>query len=156
MTTETTTGGIGNDEGLRLRMRGEERRIASQHEKLDVLCREIYALLDKDGPRAAVNDFLLFHQVLEAHMTVEEEIYFPAFHGLRPDLSEELDQLIVEHDELRGGLGALKQALKASETDRARFELERLARRIEEHEAAEEDMIVRINDGPLLETGGLA
>ena len=147
-----TNGAMGSDAGLRLRMRGEEHRIVSQHEKIDDLCREIYAQLEKDGPQSAMNDFLLFEQALAAHMTVEEDVYFPAFHGLRSDIAGELDGLVSEHVDLRAAVADVKQALKQGATDRARFSLESLARRIEDHEAAEEELIARINAGPIMET----
>lgn len=143
-----------DDAGLRLRMRGEEHRIHAQHEKLDVWCREIYALLGKNGARSAMNDFLLFQQAFEAHMTVEEEVYFPAFHGLRADLADELADLVTDHVDLRTGLAAVKAALKAGQADVAGRALEGLARSIDRHESDEEEMIARINAGPLMETSG--
>lgn len=89
------------DPGLRMRMRGEERRITSQHEKLDDFCREVYTRIDKDGAARAMGDYLLFSAALDAHMTVEEEIFFPALHGLRPDATDDLTRLVAEHEELR-------------------------------------------------------
>ena len=90
-----------SDAGLRMRMRSEERRIESQHERLDELCCDVYAQIDASGARHAINDFLLFVAALDAHMTVEEDIYFPALHGLRPDSGDALASLVSEHDGLR-------------------------------------------------------
>ncbi len=139
--------------GLRMRMRGEERRITSQHEKLDVFCREVYSRIDKDGARLAMNDFLLFSAALDAHMTVEEDIYFPALHGLRPDIGDELAGLVAEHEELRVGLDEIRRALKRDDGPEARLALDQLARRVSTHEIAEEDLIALINEAPMLDEG---
>jgi hypothetical protein len=81
MTTLTTAGEPGNA-GLRTQMRGEERRIESQHERLDSLCQELYWLIDKDGPTHAIGECLLFITALDAHMTMEEDVFFPVLYGL--------------------------------------------------------------------------
>lgn len=141
------------DSGLRLRMRGEERRITSQHEQLDVLCRDVYARIDKYGAAPAIGDFLLFMTALDAHMTVEEEIYFPALHGLRADAGGELSERVAEHVELRTDASAISELLKAGDRDGARLALDRLARRISKHEVAEEELIARITEGPVTDFG---
>ena len=141
------------DAGLRLRMRGEERRITSQHEKLDELCREVYTRIDKDGATKAMGDFLLFATALDAHMTVEEDIYFPALHGLRPDAGEELTRLVEEHARLRRMTDRVKGSLKRGDRETAKLALDELARQVSVHESEEEDLIVRINEGPVLDDG---
>lgn len=141
------------DVGLRMRMRSEERRITSQHEKLDDLCREVYTRIDKDGAAKATSDFQLFATALDAHMTVEEDIYFPALHGLRPDAGEALARLVAEHDQLRRRVDEVKRALERGERDDAKRSLDDLAREVTAHEAQEEDLIVQINEGPVLDDG---
>jgi len=134
-------------------MRSEERRITSQHEKLDELCRDVYRCIDKDGPTKAMGDFLLFATALDAHMTVEEDIYFPALHGLRPDAGEELTRLVGEHAQLRQMSERVKGLLKQGDREGAKLGLDQLAREVSAHEAEEEELIVRINEGPVLDDG---
>lgn len=141
------------DEEFRLRMLGEERRIASQHEKLDVLCREVFIAIEKHGPSLAASDYLLFMTALDAHMTVEEEIYFPALHGLSADSAEEFAALVDEHDELRRGADDVRICLNAKDRVGACLALDRLARQISAHEKVEEDLIARITEGPLAHLG---
>ena len=145
--------GGGRDGGLRLRMRGEERRISSQHEQLDRLCRDVYTKLDKDGPALAINDYLLFVTALDAHMTVEEDIYCPALHGLRSDTAAELERLVDEHAALRREADEVRMLLKAGDRDGARLGLDGLARHISRHEEAEEDLLARITEGPVERSG---
>jgi hemerythrin superfamily protein len=134
-------------------MRGEEQRISSQHERLDELCRQVYMRIDKDGPSLAINDFLLFVTALDAHMTVEEDIFFPALHGLCEEAGEELTALVAEHGDLRQGAEQIRILLKAKHRDGARLALDRLARQISKHEQAEEDLIARITEGPVARFG---
>lgn len=145
---EAPFGSLGHDPGLRLRMRGEERRINDQHEKLDGLCREVYARLEKEGTTAATPSFRLFARALDAHMTVEEEVHFPAVHGLRPDTAEELGDLVEEHASLRLAADWVKRRLVAGDAEGARVALVELARAITRHEQVEEDLLARINEGP--------
>jgi len=137
------------DPGARMRLRSQERRIEGQHERLDLLCREVYATLGKDGPAAAINDFLLYKSAVEAHMTLEEEMFFPALHGLRGDLSGVLTQLVREHDEVRVELDEIKQGLKRQDGVAARLGLESLARLFEQHEKVEEDLLAHVTEGPI-------
>jgi len=153
MVENGTNGDSNKDGGLRLRMRGEETRISSQHERLDELCREVYMRIEKDGAALAINDFLLFVTALDAHMTVEEDIYFPALHGLREDAGEELAKLVAEHETLREGADEIRLLLKAGDRDGARLALDSLAREISRHEQAEEDLIARITEGPVTRFG---
>ena len=141
------------ERGARLRLRGEERRIEGQHERLDTLCREVYAVLGKEGPAAAINDFLLYKSALEAHMTLEEDVYFPALHGLRGDLSELLTKLVEEHDEVRVELTEIKMRLKRGDQTGARLGLEAMARFFEKHEQIEEDLLAHVTEGPIAATG---
>lgn len=141
------------DMGLKLRMRGEERRIASQHERLDDLCRELYARIGKEGATAALGEFVLFETALDAHMSVEEEIYFPALHGLRTDIGPELSNLVEEHDLLRSQAAGLEQLLRAGDAEAARQALDRLARDVSTHEQLEEALIARITEGPVAPMG---
>jgi hemerythrin superfamily protein len=137
------------DGGLRLRMRSEERRIESQHEQLDDLCRDVYSRIDKDGAKLAINDFLLFVTALDAHMKVEEDIYFPALHGLREDAGRELAALVAEHVDLRQEADVVRTRLKENDQAGARIALDHLARQISEHERSEENLIARITEGPV-------
>jgi hemerythrin superfamily protein len=148
MATMNAVGESWND-GLRMQMRGEERRIESQHEHLDSLCQELYWRIDKDGPTYAIGEFLLFITALDAHMTMEEDVFFPALYGLRADLGSDFEALIKEHGEFRVAAAEIKEKLRANDRDGARVALDLLARRISEHERIEEDLLARITEGPM-------
>jgi len=140
--------GVG-DPGLRHRMRGEERRIEGQHEQLDALCREVRAELERGGTEGALDNYLHFVDALEAHMKVEEEIYFPALHGLREELSEELTALVEAHHVFRGQAEDLRTLFEEHDRLAARDAIERLALEFAAHEAAEEELMARVNEPPV-------
>jgi len=137
------------NEELRSQMRGEERRIESQHQRLDSLCRELYWRIDKDGPTHAISEFLLFITALDAHMTMEEDVFFPVLYGMRADLGPEFEALVDEHAEFRIKAAEIKDRLQANDREGARVALELLARRISVHERVEEELLARITEGPI-------
>ncbi|MCR9096097.1 MAG: hemerythrin domain-containing protein [bacterium] len=151
MGTDTNLG----DAGERLRMRSHERRIEGQHARLDEFAHDVYdtlqkSALDKEGIAAALEDFRLYETALEAHMSLEEDVTFPRLHGLRPDLGERLTTLIREHDRLREEVEGIKAQLGKGDRSGARFALEAFARRLDRHEASEEELMARVGEGPMV------
>ena len=137
-----------------MRMRGEERRISSQHRQLEDLFARVLGSVEAGGPRKAVGDFLLFQTALEAHMSVEEEIYFPALHGLRNDMGGELAELVSDHELIRSLLSGIRRELDSDEVDPALRTLDELADRVNRHEDREEALLARITEGPVAGFGG--
>ena len=140
---------IEHDAGLKLRMRDEERRISSQHRQLEELFDRVMETVRAGGTRKAISEFLLFSTALEAHMSVEEDIYFPALHGLRNDAGDELGELIDEHQRLRERLADLRLNLASNDEEEGLAGLEQLAAEVDRHEEAEEKLIARITEGPV-------
>ncbi len=132
-----------------MRMRGEERRISSQHKQLGDLFARVMGSVTSGGPRRAVGDFLLFSTALEAHMSVEEEIYFPALHGLRNDVGDELNDLVAEHERIRSRLSRVHQEMNTNDLKVAQKELDELADFVNRHEDREESLLARITEGPV-------
>ncbi len=137
------------DRGLKRRMRGEERRISSQHRQLGDLFRHVRDSVARGGPRKAVGDFLLFATVLDAHMSVEEDIYFPALHGLRSDLANELEALVREHELIRAELSQIRIVLAKADRAAAFAAFDQLVDFLNRHEREEEELIARVIEGPL-------
>jgi hypothetical protein len=153
MTAIVNTLGESTGGEFRIQMRSEERRIESQHEHLDFLCQELYSRIDKDGATQAIDEFVLFMTAFDAHMTVEEDIFFPVLYGLRADLGPEFETLVAEHAEFRIEAAKIQDRLRANDRDAARLALDRLARRISKHERIEENLLTRITEGPMAEFG---
>jgi len=135
------------DPGLRLRIGSEARRIASQHQQLDTLFGEVFRALDRGGMHLAAEAFRRFADALEAHFEVEESIYFPALHGLRPELGDDLTRLVERHADMREDLVAIRMLLDAGDRESAGPRLEQLALEVSEHEGEEERLVKRSHNG---------
>ncbi len=127
--------------GTLRRMSREARRISSQHRKLDALWGLVVDALGHgrvpDG-RAA---FQHFHDALEAHFSLEDELYFPALHGLRSDLGDELARLSREHEALRRALAEVQDAFTGAHFADCEKLLDSVATAIADHEEQEEQLL---------------
>ncbi len=130
--------------GLGRRLRIEARRISSQHRQLD----ELYALLVKaldEGVQGPVRrGFERFRDALEAHFSMEDNVHFPALHGLRPELDGLLTRLVDEHRTLRDKLARVQDAFLAGDLETGLERLDAFAEELAEHEDREEDLVAEL------------
>ncbi len=136
--------GGSNDRGLKLRMASEARRVHSQHEQLAVLIAELQKTFEQGTDQMMRSAFEQFADAFDAHMRVEEKLYFPALHGLLPDVDPELAALTAEHGELRDDVEQIRTKLSARDHATARSLLAALAERRDAHESIEEALIERV------------
>jgi len=141
------------DVGVRLQIGRQERRISSHHKQLEGLYEDVLCALDRSGVRAAANAYHRFADALDAHMLLEEEVYFPALNDLLPDVGKELCSLARDHEMLRELAGLIRGHFDAGERSKAARRLPELAIRISEHEVAEEALISRISSVPTADNG---
>ncbi len=106
-------GPAAHEDGLGLRMRREALRVASQHHQLDQFHEVFENALARGDAASAQLSFARFADALEAHFSLEEQIYFPALHGRDPTSAPALAELVREHDALRGALDEIHGALRA-------------------------------------------
>jgi hemerythrin superfamily protein len=133
--------------GLRMRISRESRRISNQHRQLDLFYEMLLKSLFRENVAKARSEFLRFHDALDAHFTVEEQIHFPALHGLRPELDEELAALVEDHKAFRSTLDELAQLLESKDLARCSDSLDRFVVELAAHEGREERMSERVNSG---------
>jgi len=131
--------------GLRLRLAHEARRIATQHGYLDALEATTLLSLERGDPSEMRHALHGFHGSLDAHFTLEEQVHFPALHGLRPDFGPELDELIREHGRFRTELHRIEAALHgtASGAAEALAAFREVAAGLGRHEEREERLLGR-------------
>jgi len=139
--------GSSSQPGLKMRVGREARRISGQHRQLDVFYEMVLRSLDGGNAPRARAEFLRFHDALEAHFTVEEQIHFPALHGLQPALDAELAELVEEHHRFRSTLERLGGLLDGHELETCAEELDRFVVALASHEGREEQMAERVADG---------
>jgi hypothetical protein len=133
--------------GLALRMQRERRVISSQHRQLDDFTLRLAAALDSGDAGHARAAFQRFSNALEAHLALEDGLYFPALRGLRPSLSRDLESLADEHRGLRERLARLAQGVEAGRCESCLPSLERLAGDLADHEGREEGLLASLLSG---------
>ncbi len=138
--------------GLRLRLAHEARRIASQHSHLDALEDSTRRAFER-GDLAAIQQLLHgFRASLDAHFTLEEQVHFPALHGLHPAFQPELEELIREHVHFREALERIDASLRAIGAEGSAAEVlvafRDLSARLRRHEEREERLLARAAEVP--------
>ena len=133
--------------GLALRMRREVRVISAQHRQLDEFYARVADAVHGNQPDAARASFARFADGLEAHLALEDGLYFPALRGLRPALGPDLEALCDEHRQLRESLAGVARLFDAGVCADCARPLERLGGDIAEHEGREEGLLASIQKG---------
>jgi hypothetical protein len=133
--------GTRDQPGLRMRLAKESRRISSQHRQLDALHGLVASALERRAPARARTAFARFRDALDAHMSLEEELFFPALHGLRPGLEAELAELVRDHRRFRRSLDALAGAFDDGNGPACAKGLASFAAAFAEHERREERLV---------------
>lgn len=127
--------------GLRRRVEIESRRIPSQHRQLDQFYGVLASALERRDLPGARSAFSHFADACRAHFAMEDEIYFPALHGLRPDLEPTLTDLVQEHRAMVRTLERLASLFEADRLAEGEGELDRLVTRLQAHEGREERIL---------------
>jgi hypothetical protein len=136
-----------NQPGLALRVQRGTRVISAQHRQLDVLYLQVdTALLAGESERARAA-FTRFADALEAHLALEDGLYFPALHGLRPALEGDLERLCDEHQQLREQLSRIERAIEGGACEPCARLLHQFAGDLAEHEGREEGLLASIQKG---------
>ena len=127
--------------GLRMRLRGEARRLSTQHARLDTFCEMVSDALRRGSLSGARLAFMRFSDALDAHVTLEDQVFFPALRGLRPDLTESLTRLVHEHTTIRNDLEQLRDLLSAGSAEAFERDFSCLCDFICEHERTEDEVL---------------
>lgn len=126
--------------GLRSRLRRVVQRVEDQHRAL----REIAVELDRalaSGSRELAHAWLTrMRDALRAHFELEEEVVFPALHGLDPDTLSEIEQLERDHGRFLERLRALL-AGEPGATPLTPADVKGLRERLAAHELREEHLL---------------
>jgi iron-sulfur cluster repair protein YtfE (RIC family) len=130
--------------GLEKRVQIESRRISSQHRQLDQFHEMVATALEHGDPAQVRSAFTRFRDALEAHFSVEDDVYFPAVHGLRPQLESELTSLVADHREMRRQLEKVQQLLDADRLAEGGAALDAMVSVLIEHETREERLLDQI------------
>ncbi len=130
-----------------MRLAHASRRLPAQHDFLDALLATTGRALERMSPGEAQEAMRGFRGALEAHFQLEEEVHFPALHGLQPGLEAELEALVREHRALRGRLLALESRTGRETGPALVRDFAALAESLRQHESREERLLVRDGQG---------
>ena len=119
--------------GLRHRLRRANQRVQAQHQRLRTLLRDAESAAGEGAPLCEC--VALLREGLRAHFELEEEVCFPALHGLEPSAQPSLLRLARDH---RAFLDELAELLDEPSDAPARVLL--LGRALREHEQHEEEL----------------
>ena len=124
--------------GLRPRLAHASRRLAVQHEYLDALLATTRRALERNTPPEAREALHAFRGALDAHFSLEEQVHFPALHGLEPARADEIEALVLEHRSLRDRLLVLEGQVGREPRDGVARDFVDLGAALREHESREE------------------
>ncbi len=130
--------------GLLLRMQREARVISQQHRGLDDFYQRVSTALHAGESERARAAFARFADALEAHLALEDGLYFPALRGLAPALERDLEALSDEHQQLRERLASVARAIESEACEPCARLLGQLAGELAEHEGREEGLLASI------------
>ncbi len=127
--------------GLRIQLARQGTGIASQHRQLDVFVREVSQALRRAQRRDCETAVFRLQGALNAHFAVEEQVIFPALHGLHFELADKILALERDHERLRKDVDRLALAIVASDITTARRALEEFDAALSAHERSEERIL---------------
>jgi iron-sulfur cluster repair protein YtfE (RIC family) len=130
--------------GLEKRVQIESRRISSQHRQLDQFHELVATALEHGEPAQVRSAFTRFRDALEAHFSVEDDVYFPAVHGLRPELERDLTALVADHREMRRQLEKVQALFDADRLAEGGASLDAMVTVLIDHERREEQLLDRL------------
>ncbi len=130
--------------GLRHRLRRAVRQMASQHEHLRTLIQAI-ADASEIGQVAKVQESVdRLRGAIEAHFSLEDDIFYPALHGLHPETGRELNALMREHADYLEELARLREELATDTLGAFAERFEAFSQSIAAHECREERLVASL------------
>ena len=126
--------------GLRHRLRRALRRIESQHVQMRALLQELEEMARSKDAAGAREPLAHLRDALAAHFELEDQVLFPALHGLSPDARISLESLSEQHREFLAELGDMLASKRVCDAEA----VARLHASIGEHERREELLLEEI------------
>ena len=130
--------------GLRHRVKRAVRQMSDQHRNIRAIHRSIRDALQRGGVNDARAAFDRLQNAMDAHFALEDEVFFPALHGLRPEFADSLEALSHEHADFAVVLRGLGADLEASGVESFQIGFEAYARSLAAHEVREEKIVATL------------
>ena len=134
--------------GLRFRLKRAARQTGEQHEHIHEILRDFESAVADGDRERLVEVFGLYRSALAAHFQLEEEVFFPALHGLHPEHGEELEELAAQHVVVADALDDLALRIESESLDVFAAEVRALVVEMGHHEKREERLVRRLMGWP--------
>jgi hemerythrin-like domain-containing protein len=131
--------------GLRYRLRRAVRQIGDQHRHMAAMHRLLGQTLADGERRDAQDAFVRYRHAIGAHFELEDDVFFPAIHGLHPEHAEDLDVLSREHGEFLDELKRMAAELESGPLETFARSFQRFSDTLAAHEAREERLVSRLS-----------
>ena len=112
-----------------------------EHSELDVMIDALLSTIDRGSAAAASDALEDLAAGLQAHLEVEEKVYFPLIERLAPEHAKSVGQARLAHLDLREHIGSLRDQLAAGQLDTARGIVAKLLEKLRTHEQMEARLI---------------
>lgn len=143
--TEKRRSGHAEEPGLERRMEHYGVRLSAQHRQLDEFFTMVLQGVERGSLVAAREAFTRFYDALDSHITLEDQVFFPALRGLDTRISSELVRLVEDHSQFRALLDELSDLLAKGSIEAFSSHFDQLAVSFAEHEEREERLISRVS-----------
>jgi iron-sulfur cluster repair protein YtfE (RIC family) len=132
--------------GLRHRLRRAVRQMVSQHEHLRTLTQAV-ADATEAGQVAVIQESVdRLRGAIESHFSLEDDVFFPAVHGLHSESASELHALMRDHVDFLDELVGLREGLATGAVDGFAKGYRAFCKSLAEHEIREERLIASLAD----------
>ena len=119
-------------------------RLSAQHRQLDEFFATVMSALERGSLVTARAVFVRFRDALDAHVTLEDRVFFPALRGLHPRITSELVRLVEDHESFRRDLDELSDLLAKGSGEEFADAFDCLAVTFSQHEEREEGLMTRL------------
>jgi iron-sulfur cluster repair protein YtfE (RIC family) len=130
--------------GLRHRVKRAVRQMSEQHRNIRAIHGSIRGALERGGVQDARAALDRLQSAMEAHFALEDEVFFPALHGLRPEFADSLEALSREHAGFSEVLRKLGADLETSTVDSFQSGFDAYAETLAAHERREEEIVATL------------
>ena len=130
--------------GLRYRLRRALRQIGDQHRHMRDMHRVLGQTLADGDRRDARDAFVRYRHAIGAHFELEDEVFFPAIHGLHPEFTEALEALARDHELYLDELKRMSEQLDAETLESFARSFQRFSQALGEHEQREERLVRQV------------
>lgn len=139
--------GVGT-EGIRQTGEGVQQVVRGEHHRLGEMFVEVERIFGAASPVETMREaFAILSEQLDVHFEQEERLYYASIGALRPDLKPAIHTISEDHRRFRLELAAIADQLERGDLEGAEHGFEALATGFRRHEAMEEALLRRVDEG---------